>query len=463
MAGENAAKKVVVIGGGFAGLNTAKKLAQKSKDLDITILDRHNYHLFQPLLYQVAMAGLSPGEIAVPIRTVLAKYKNVRSILAEAKTIDLQKRQVVTDFGPVDYDYLVMACGAQHSYFGHEEWEPFAPGLKTLEQATEVRRRVLLAFEMAERESDPQKMRELLTFVIVGGGPTGVELAGALGEITRYTLSRDFRHIDPARTRVILIEAGGRILPSFDPELSQRATRDLENLGVTIWTNTRVTEIVPDGVTLGNEKIRSATVLWAAGVKPSPLNAALGVPLDRAGRVIIGPDLSIPGHPEVFVIGDQACFMQDGKPLPGLAPVAMQQGRAAARAILADVKGQARSQFKYTDKGQMATIGRSKAVAESGKLRFGGTMAWLAWLLVHIYYLVGFKNRMIVLIQWFWAYATFRRGAQLIVNKEWRSFETPPMMNQEEPVSGTGPKFAQPQPTAASTATFPSGKPIPAQ
>jgi NADH dehydrogenase len=415
-------KKVLIVGGGFAGLNAAKIFGKKGHDFDVTILDRHNYHLFQPLLYQVAMAGLSPGDIATPLRTELATYKNVRVLLAEAQSVDLAGRKVLTDIGPIDYDYLIMACGAQHSYFGHNEWEPFAPGLKSLEQATEIRRRVLLAFEMAEREDDPVHERQLLTFVIVGGGPTGCELAGTMGEITRFTLSRDFRHIDPRQARIILIEAGPRILPSFDPKLSQRAARDLENLGVTIWTNSRVTNIEEGAVTLGAEVLKAATILWAAGVAPAQINATLGAPLDRSGRVIVGPDLSLEKHPEVFVLGDQACFIEDGKPLPGLAPVAMQQGRAAARTILADLKGKKREVFHYVNKGQMATIGRSRAVAESGGFKFGGFLAWLTWLLVHIYYLVGFKNRVVVLFQWVWAYATFRRGAQLIVNKEWRMF-----------------------------------------
>jgi NADH dehydrogenase len=415
-------KKVLIVGGGFAGLNAAKIFGKKGRDVDVTILDRHNYHLFQPLLYQVAMAGLSPGDIAIPLRTELSSYQNVRVLLAEAKSVDLASRKVITDIGAIDYDYLILACGAQHSYFGHNEWEPFAPGLKSLEQATEIRRRVFLAFEMAERENNPEHERELQTFVIVGGGPTGCELAGTMGEITRYALKRDFRHIDPRRSRIILIEAGPRILPSFDAKLSQRAARDLENLGVTIWTNSRVTKIEEGAVTLGNETLRAATILWAAGVAPAQINATLGVPLDRTGRVVVSPDLSLVNHSEVFVLGDQACFEENGTPLPGLAPVAMQQGRAAARAILCDMDGKKRKVFHYVNKGQMATIGRSKAVAESGGFKFGGFIAWLAWLLVHIYYLVGFKNRVVVLFQWVWAYATFKRGAQLIVNKEWRMF-----------------------------------------
>ena len=412
-------KRVVVVGGGFAGLNAAKRLARR-KELEITVIDRHNYHLFQPLLYQVAMAGLSPGEIAVPIRSVLAKHRNVSVLMAEAKGVDLAGRKLRTEFRDIDYDYLILACGAQHSYFGHEEWEPFAPGLKTLEQATEIRRRVLLAFELAEREKSPEKIRQLLTFVVVGGGPTGVELAGALGEISRFALSRDFRHIDPRQTRVILIEAGQKVLAAFDPKLPERAKLDLENLGVTIWTGARVTGIDAEGVTLGNERLAACTVLWAAGVKPAEINASIGE-VDRAGRVLVEKDLSLPGHREVFVLGDQAAVK--GESLPGLAPVAIQEGRAAAAAIIADFQGRERKPFRYLDKGQIATIGRSKAVFESGGVKFGGLFAWLAWLLIHIFYLIGFKNRVIVLIQWAWSYLTFKRGAQLIVNKEWRSFQ----------------------------------------
>ena len=437
--GDTGKKHVVIVGGGFAGLNAAKKLA-KNKNFLITVLDRHNYHLFQPLLYQVAMAGLSPGEIATPIRSVLAKYKNTRVLMAEVLRVEAAQNQIVTDMGPLKYDYLVLACGAQHSYFGHEEWEPLAPGLKTLEQATEVRRRVLTAFEMAEREPDKERLKQLLTFVIIGGGPTGVELAGALGEICRYTLSNDFRHIDPESARIIIVEAGSRVLATFDPKLSRKAERDLEELGVTIWTNTRVTGIDEEGVTLGAEKLKAATVLWAAGVKPNPINTSLGVPLDKAGRVIVEKDLSIPGHKNVFVVGDQACVVIDGGPLPGLAPVAMQEGRFVAETIANDLKNRERRPFKYFDKGQMATIGRSKAVVETHGLKFGGVIAWYAWLLIHIYYLIGFKNRMIVLIQWFWGYLTYRRGAQLIVSKEWRSFAEPKAPLPDGPSTAGGQK-----------------------
>lgn len=414
-------KRVIIVGAGFGGLNAAKKLAQESS-LDIFILDRNNYHLFQPLLYQVAMAGLSPGEIASPIRTILSRFQNVRCLMTEVTGVKLADNKVITDIGELSYDYLILACGAQHSYFGHEEWETFAPGLKTLEQATEVRRRVLLAFEMAEREPDPVKIKRLLTFVVVGGGPTGVELAGALGEISRFALSRDFRHIDPRGTRILLIQAGPRILPSFVESLSQKATRDLEKLGVTVLTSTSVTNINGEGVTLGTETIEAATVLWAAGVKPSDLNTGLGTKLDQVGRVVVQKDLSIEGYPNAFVIGDQARFDENGKPLPGLAAVAIQQGRWVARNIFLDLKSQPRQSFHYWDKGQMATIGRSRAIVQTDHFRFDGWFAWYTWLLVHIYYLVGFHNRIFVLIQWAWSYFTFRRGARLIVNKEWRSF-----------------------------------------
>jgi len=416
-----AAKKVVIIGGGFGGINAAKRLGNK-KEVFFSLVDRRNHHLFQPLLYQVATAGLSPGEIAMPIRTVIARYDNGEVFLGNVDAVNLAERTITTDFGSLSYDYLVMACGANHSYFGHDEWEEFAPGLKTLEQATEIRRRILTALELAEREKDQEVKHTLLTFVVVGGGPTGVELAGTLGEITRYALSRDFDHIDPGRTRIILIEAGPRILPTFSEELSRKAARNLEELGVTVWTDSRVTEVNATGVTVGTETLKTATVLWAAGVRPSALNRLLGVPLDKQGRVVVEADLSLKDHPEVFVIGDQAsCVDERGMALPGLAPVAIQQGIAVAKNILADLQNRPRRPFHYFDKGQMATIGRRRAVVQTKRLRFSGFLAWLAWLLVHIYYLIGFRNRVIVLIQWAWAYLTFKRGAQLILQKEWRS------------------------------------------
>jgi NADH dehydrogenase len=347
----------------------------------------------------------------------------VRVIQGEVTRVDLKAQRIFGDFGEAAYDALVLACGAQHSYFGHEEWEVHAPGLKTLEQATEIRRRVLVAYELAEREPNEKKRRELLTFVIVGGGPTGVELAGAIGEMSRFTLGQDFRNIDPALTRIILIEAGKRILPSFAEHLSSRATRDLEKLGVQVWTNAAVTNVDAEGVDVGEERIQARTVLWAAGVRASDVGKTLGVPLDRQQRVVVGPDLAIPGHSEVFVLGDQAHYEQTaGTPLPGVAPVATQQGRFIGSVIRADVMGRPRPSFRYTDKGQMATIGRRRAVVQAGGFWLAGFTAWLAWMFVHIYYLTGFKNRIFVLLQWAWSYFTFRRGARLIVDKSWRSY-----------------------------------------
>ncbi len=415
-------KNVIIIGGGFAGINAAKKLSNNN-DLRITLIDRRNHHLFQPLLYQVATAGLSPADIATPIRGIFSKNPNVQVIMANVEAINLITQQIQTSEGEVySYNYLVMACGAKHSYFGHGEWEDFSPGLKTLEQATEIRRRILLAFELAEKEKSAEKQKEYLTFIIVGGGPTGVELAGTIGEISRHTLSQDFRSIRPERTRVLLIEAGPRILPAFSEKLSRLAARDLEKLGVQIWTSTRVTGVKEDRVDLGNESIKARTVIWAAGVQPSSLGKDLDVPLDPIGRVIIEKDLSLKNHPEVFVLGDQAFFpTDDGKGLPGLAPVAMQQGSFAASNILRDLKNQPRREFHYVDKGMMATIGRKSAVVQMKHFEFGGFFAWITWLFVHIYYLIGFKNRIFVFIQWAWSYITFKRGARLIVDKEWRT------------------------------------------
>lgn len=414
-------KKVVIVGAGFAGLNAARRLS-KVRDLDITVIDRENHHLFQPLLYQVAMAALSPAEIAAPIRSLLSAG-NTRVIKALVTRIDIEARQVITDCGEFAYDYLLLACGAQHAYFGREEWEPVAPGLKNLPQATEIRRRVLEAFEAAERETDMQIRRRHLTFVVVGGGPTGVELAGAIGEMSRYTLARDFRSIDPRQTRVILVEAGPRILPAFDPKLASRAMRDLEALGVQVWSGARVTDVSAEGVVIGNEQIASSTVLWAAGVRAADVGKTLGVPVDEVGRVIVGADLTIPGHREVFVAGDLArCAGPDGKPLPGVAVVAMQQGFYTADTIRGDLAGRPRVPFRYRNLGQLATIGRSRAICEIFGLKLSGWFAWWVWLLVHIYRLSGFRNRLIVLIQWAWSYLTFSRGARLIVGKEWRSY-----------------------------------------
>jgi NADH dehydrogenase len=415
-------KKVVILGAGFAGLNAARKLGG-ARDIEVTVVDRENHHLFQPLLYQVAMAALSPADIAAPIRSLLSSA-NTRIIKAAVQRIDVAAKRVMTDAGEFAYDYLLVACGAQHAYFGHEEWEPYAPGLKTLSQATEIRRRVLEAFEAAEREPDAQARRRHLTFVVVGGGPTGVELAGAIGEMSRYTLARDFRSIDPRQTRVMLVEAGPRILPAFDAKLAARAMRDLESLGVQVWTSAKVTEVNAQGVIIGNEQIAAATVLWGAGVRASDVGRTLGVEVDQVGRVLVNPDLSIAHHPEVFVAGDLArCIGPDGKPLPGVALVAMQQGVFVAKTIKNELAGKARASFEYFDMGQLATIGRSRAVCEVFGVRLTGFIAWWVWLLVHIYRLSGFRNRLIVLIQWAWSYLTFARGARLIVGKEWRAYE----------------------------------------
>ncbi len=421
--------QVLIVGGGFAGLNAAKGLGGV-QDVEVTIVDKSNHHLFQPLLYQVAMAGLSPADIAVPIRSLLARYKNIRVLQGEIRSLHINENRVEADFGSLRFDYLISCCGARHSYFKHEEWEEFAPGLKTLEQATEIRRRVLTAYETAERSDSMADRKRLLTFVIVGGGPTGVELAGAIGEMSRFTLAKDFRNIDAAAARVILIESGPRILSMFSETLAAHAARDLEQLGVQVWTSSMVTKIDADGVEVGSERILSATVLWAAGVQASPLGKDAGLEVDQQGRVVVEPDLSLKGHRNVFFAGDQACVIKaSGKSLPGVAPVATQQGQYLAKLICREAKlmaiGQAandapRTPFKYVDKGNMATIGRSRAIVEVGRIKVTGFMAWLMWLLVHIYFLTGFRNRTLVVLQWGWSYLSFRRGARLIVNKEWR-------------------------------------------
>lgn len=438
-------KHVVIVGGGFAGLNAAKKLGGRA-DVRVTLVDRQNYHLFQPLLYQVAMAGLSPADIATPIRSVLARCRNISVLQGSVAGVDLQAATVSADFGQLEFDYLLLCCGSMPSYFGHGAWEEHAPSLKTIPQATEIRRRLLSAFEAAERTDDPEIRRQLLTFVVIGGGPTGVELAGAIGEMSRFTLARDFRNIDTRLTRVILIESGPRILSMFSEQQAARAARDLVKLGVQVWPNTLVTDVDEYGVQAGPERIASSTVLWAAGVRGVEVAVEPGphgqpgqddpeadrggreetdrrgrIEMDRGGRVIVNEDLSIPGHPNVFVAGDQACFThQTGAPLPGTAPVAIQQGRFVARAICRNLVGKPREPFRFVDRGQMATIGRSRAVAEIGKLRFSGWFAWITWLVVHVYFLVGFKNRLLVMLHWAWSYVTFCRGARLIVEREWR-------------------------------------------
>ena len=419
--GSKGTKRLVIVGGGFAGINAARSL--RKADLEITLVDRQNHHLFQPLLYQVAMAGLSPADIAAPIRSMLSAQQNCRVIHGEVTGVDFDQSIVQADFGELPFDYLILACGARHSYFGRDEWEEHAPGLKTLEQATEIRRRVLTAFETAERTVDLEEQRRLLTFIVVGGGPPGVELAGAIGEMSRFTLAKDFRRIDASAARIVLIEAGPRILPMFSETLTAKAMRHLEHLGVQVWTNAKVTSITADGVEAGGDRIRSATVLWAAGVVGAPLGRVLGLPMDRSGRIIVGPDLSVPDKPNVFVAGDQASFThQTGTPLPGVAPVAMQQGRHLAKNILRDLAGRSREPFHYTDKGQMATIGRSRAVVQTGRIQISGFIAWMMWLVIHIYYLTGFKNRILVVISWAWSYLTFNRGARLIVRRDWRMF-----------------------------------------
>lgn len=404
--------RVVIVGGGFGGLTAAKALA--GAPVHVTLLDRTNHHVFQPLLYQVASAGLSPADIASPIRSILAHQKNVDVQLATVTGIDLVKKHVVLADGEVSYDYLILAAGAQTNYFGHPEWEPHAPGLKSLEDAIDVRRRMLLAFERAERTEDESERRRLLTFVSIGGGPTGVELAGAFAEVRRFVLREDFRSIHPENARVILLEAGPRILPSFDESLSAKAVKQLEQLGVTVRTGARVTAIKDRGVELGEERIEAATVVWAAGVEVSPIVRSLGAPLDKQGRVVVEKDLSIPGHPEAFAIGDVIHFEQDGKLVGGVSQVAMQGGTFAAKAIRRTLAGEPRGTFRYFDKGIMATIGRSRAVAQPFGLKLSGLIAWLAWLVVHVWYLIGFRNRAIVMFEWFWAYLTYKRGARLI-------------------------------------------------
>ncbi len=408
---------VVIIGGGFGGLATARALS--NAPVNITLIDRRNHHLFQPLLYQVATAALNPSDIAYPIRAALSKQRNARVLLAEARSIDVAKRHVVLDDGALDYDYLVVATGATHSYFG-KDWGQLAPGLKSIEDALEIRRRVFLAYEAAERESDPVAQREWLTFVVVGGGPTGVELAGALGEIGLHTLAHDFRSIDPTQVRVVLFEGGERVLAAYPPKLSDAAKRSLEKRHVEVRLKALVTAIDPTGVTVKSgeveDRVGARTVLWAAGVQASPLAADLGVPRDRAGRVEVAPDLSIPGHREIFVIGDLARMTSDGAQVPGVAQGALQGGKHVGKIISAEAKGASteRPTFRYRDKGNMATIGRASAVVATKRFTLSGLFAWLLWWAVHIMFLVGFKNRVLVMFSWAWNWLTFKRGARLI-------------------------------------------------
>jgi NADH:ubiquinone reductase (H+-translocating) len=405
--------RVVIVGGGFGGLYAAQAL--RRAPVRVTIVDRRNHHVFQPLLYQVAMAALSPGDIASPIRWILRRQANVDVILAEVRAVDPARRLLILADGELAYDYLIIASGATHAYFGHPEWQQTAPGLKTLEDALEIRRRVLLAFERAEREPDLERRRALLTFVVIGGGPTGVEMAGALAEISHQSLARDFRHFDPSSARILLLEAGPSVLATFPAPLQEAARKDLIRLGVTVRTGTPVTNVGRGRVEAGKEVIEAETIVWAAGVAASPLGATLGVPLDRAGRVLIQPDLTTPGYRNVFVIGDLASLAgEDGKPLPGVAQVAIQMGRHAARNIQRAIEQQPYRNFEYKDLGNMATIGRASAVADFGRFRLKGYLGWLAWLFVHILNLIGFRNRLVVMVQWAWSYFSYQRAVRLI-------------------------------------------------
>lgn len=414
MAQNDHCPNVVIVGGGFAGIHAAKALAKAP--VKVTLIDRKNHHTFQPLLYQVALGVLSPAEIASPIRTVLKGSKNAEVLLGQVTGFDLEKRLVKMDDLDLRYDYLIVATGATHAYFGHPEWERIAPGLKTIEDATAIRRRVLLAFEVAERESIAQDKHRDLVFVVIGAGPTGVELAGAISDISRRYMEQEFRGIDPRQARVILLEGGPRVLPSFPEDLSASAQKQLTELGVEVRTQAMVTNIEPNQVSVGDEEIPASVILWGAGVSASALGKMLGE-TDRAGRVLVNPDLSVPGHAEVFVVGDLAAAKsKDGKWMPGVAPAAIQMGKFAARQIRRSVEGEARETFSYVDKGTLATIGRSKAVADLGKLHFSGYFAWLAWLFVHVLFLIGFRNRFLVMTEWAWAYISYNNSARLITD-----------------------------------------------
>ena len=405
----------MIVGAGFGGLYAARAL--RRAPVDVTVIDRRNHHLFQPLLYQVATAALNPSDIAAPIRKILRRQKNTTVLLADTTQVDVERKKVGLTDGEVGYDYLILATGATDSYFGHEDWAPCAPGLKSIEDALEIRRRVLVAYEAAERTEDPERRSTWLQFVIVGAGPTGVELAGALAEISRRALARDFRNIDPTQARILLLEGLDRVLPTFPPQLSEKARRQLERLGVEVRVQKKVTGVDEEGVSLDDERIEAKTVLWAAGVAASPIAQSLGVPLDRAGRVQVMPDLTIPGRSDVFVIGDLAAFEQDGQLVPGVAPAAIQEARHAAGNITRAVKGKLYVPFRYRDKGMLAVIGRSAAVANLRHLKLSGFIAWLTWVIVHLYLLIGFRNRIIVMFEWAWAYFTYERGARLITGR----------------------------------------------
>jgi NADH dehydrogenase len=404
---------ILIVGGGFGGLTAAKQL--RRMPVRVTVVDRQNHHLFQMLLYQVATAGLSPGDIASPIRWILRRSANTRVLLADVQAVDVAAKELVCDVGRIAFDYLIVAAGVSHSYFGHDEWQPFAPGLKTLDDALDIRAKVLLAFENAERATSDDERCRSLTFIVVGGGPTGVELAGAIEEIARHALRKEFRAIDATKATVLLLEGGPDVLPAFPKELRDRARRDLERLGVHVRTGAQVTNIEDGAVHVGGERLEAGTILWAAGVAASPLGRTLGVPLDRAGRVLVEPDLSIPGTPSIFVVGDLASLKNEaGKPLPGVAPVAIQEAKHAVQAIAGDLAGRARVPFQYHNPGDLATIGRAAAVADLGWIRFAGFPAWLFWLFVHILKLTGFRNRVVVFVQWAWAYFRFQRSVPLI-------------------------------------------------
>ncbi len=407
---------VVIVGGGFAGLYAAKALSRAP--VRVTLIDRRNHHLFQPLLYQVATAGLSAIDIGAPIRQILRRARNTTVLMAHVLGVDMASRRISLSTGrSIDYDYLIIATGASHSYFGHGDWQRVAPGLKTIEDALEIRRRILVAFERAEMEEDAIARQAWLTFVVIGAGPTGAELAGAVAELARHTLVREFRRFDPSQAHILLLEGGKRVLPSYPPDLSKRARRQLERLGVEVQTEALVTDIDSAGVGVDQRRIAARTVLWAAGVEASPLGSSLGVPLDRVGRVKVQADLTVPGHPEVFVVGDLAYLEQDGQPIPGIAPAAIQQGRHAVRNIRRHLSGKPLETFRYRDRGSMATLGRSAAVAEIGRLHLSGLPAWLSWLCIHIFFLIGYRNRLVVLFEWAKSYLTFQRSARLILDE----------------------------------------------
>ncbi len=436
--------RVVIVGAGFGGLTAAQSLAHLPAQ--VVVIDRKNHHTFQPLLYQVATAGLSPGEIAAPIRWILRAHPNVEVLLEEVLDFNLEEKKLITKDQELAYDYLIVASGATHAYFGHEDWAPLAPGLKTIEDAIEIRRRVLLAFELAERQAVQGQVSMPLQFVVVGAGPTGVELAGTLAEIARHAMKREFRNVKPEQSRILLLEGGPRVLPAYSEDLSRKAQEQLQRLGVEVRTSQMVTKIEPGAVWVGNQKIMAAVVLWAAGVAASPLGKKLGVPVDRAGRVLVESDLSIPAHPEVFIIGDLAALRDEqGQMLPGVAQVAIQQGIWAAEMIARDREHQPRRKFHYHDKGSLATIGRAAAVAQFGKLELSGYFAWLAWLFIHILFLIGFRNRIVVMINWAWAYLTYERGARLITGSNelpgWNAPQSSPGVNSnaeaDQPVTAT--------------------------